>query len=176
MRSGIKTGSGGSFSATHSELIVSGADTGNGVNLTPLPNQTGQHDAAFYNLNEHRSDQRGNTITDSLPSGGAENHYQIFTGKRISLASLAYVFICSSFARQSPPASLGFVCLSVSLSALLEWFQNPATIILINAAALVLRLCPPAGLRLTIRPLQVRASARPDRYIVIAHVHACRLT
>ena len=31
MRSGIKTGTGGSFSATHNELIVSDAGTGNGV-------------------------------------------------------------------------------------------------------------------------------------------------
>ena len=98
MRSGIKTGSGGSFSATHNELIVSGAGTGNGVNLTAFPNQTGQHDAAFYTLNEHRSDQRGNKITDSLPSGGAENHYQIFTGERISSSSQtrsSVLIICS---------------------------------------------------------------------------------
>ena len=78
MRSGIKTGSGGSFSAIHNELIVSDADTGTGVNLTAFPNQTGQHDAAFYNLNEHRSDQHTNPITDSLHS---ESHSETCTGK-----------------------------------------------------------------------------------------------
>ena len=87
MRSGIKTGSGGSFSATHNELIVSDAGTGNGVNLTAFPNQTGQHDAAFYNLNEHRSDQHTNPITDSLHSGGTVSHCETFTGKSTNSSS-----------------------------------------------------------------------------------------
>ena len=81
MRSGIKTGSGGSFSAIQNELIVSGAGTDSNGNLTAFPNQTGQHDAAFYNLNEHRSDQHTNPITDSLPSAGAKSHTETCTGK-----------------------------------------------------------------------------------------------
>ena len=81
MRSVITTGGGKSLSAAHNELIVSGADTGNGVNLTAFPNQTGQHDAAFYNLNEHRSDQHTNPITDSLPSAWAKSHSETCTGK-----------------------------------------------------------------------------------------------
>eukprot|EP01051_Picozoa_sp_SAG22_P011057 SAG22_NODE_1036_length_5904_cov_4.908355_4_plen_141_part_00 len=84
---GIKTGSGGSFSATHNELIISGADTGNGVNLTAFPNQTGQHDDTFYELDNHRSDERGNPITDSLPSSGSKSHYHTCTGKTISSSS-----------------------------------------------------------------------------------------
>ena len=81
MRSGIKTGSGGSFSATHGQLIVSGANTGNDVHLTAFPNQTGQHDAAFYILNEYQSDQHTNPITDTLHSGGTESHSESYTGK-----------------------------------------------------------------------------------------------
>ena len=164
MRSVIKTGCGGSFSAIQNELIVSDADTGNGVNLTAFSNQTSQGEGGGAQPgypNDHHSDEHSNPIADSLSSSEAESHNQTFTGKRISLAPSAYVFICSSFARQNPPASLGSICLSVSLSALPEWFQNPATIILISAAALVLRLCPPAGPRLTIRTLQVTTSAHP---------------
>ena len=172
-----KMGSGGSFSVVHDELIISGADTGSGGNLTAFSNQTSQGEGGGAGYpNDLHSDEHSNPIADSLSFSGTESHYQIFTGKRISLASLAYVFICSSFARQSPPASLGFVCLSVSLSALLEWSQNLATIILTSVAAQPLQLCPPAGPRSTIKPLQVRASARPHRYIVIVHVYACRLT
>eukprot|EP01052_Picozoa_sp_SAG31_P036954 SAG31_NODE_4690_length_3030_cov_3.710338_1_plen_179_part_00 len=172
MRSGIKIGSGGSFSAIQNELIISDADTRSGGNLTAFSNQTSQGEGGGAGYpNDHHSDEHSNPIADSLSFSGTESHYQIFTSKRISLASLAYVFICSSFARQSPPASLGFVCLSVSLSALLEWSQNPATIILkTSVAAQPLQLCPPAGPRLTIRPLQVRASARPHRYIVILFI------
>eukprot|EP01052_Picozoa_sp_SAG31_P025171 SAG31_NODE_2192_length_6226_cov_6.328219_9_plen_150_part_00 len=119
VRSGIKTGSGGSFSATHNELIVSGANTGNGVNLTAFPNQTGQHDAAFYNLNEHRSDQRGNKITDSLPSGGAKSHSETCTGKSTSSSSQNRPSLLIVVRLVSLPTSLGFV-LRVCLSALSE--------------------------------------------------------
>ena len=87
MRSGIKTGSGGSFSATHNELIVSGADTGNGVNLTAFPDQTGRHDAAFYNLNEYQRDQHTNPTTDSLHFGRTEIHSETYTGKSTSSSS-----------------------------------------------------------------------------------------
>ena len=114
MRSGIKTGSGGSFSATRNELIVSGAGTGNGVNLTAFPNQTGQHDAAFYNLNEYQSDQHTNPITDSLHSGGTESHSETCTGERISSSSQnrsSVLIICS------PDFDLSCVsvCLSISV-------------------------------------------------------------
>eukprot|EP01052_Picozoa_sp_SAG31_P006232 SAG31_NODE_284_length_18497_cov_11.811773_18_plen_249_part_00 len=160
MRNGSKTGSEGSFSVNHNELIISGAGTvGNGGISTILLGQAGRHDVAFYEFNNYHFDGRGNLITTSLSSSGTESQDQTFTGKRISSASSAYVFICSSFANESPPASLGSICLSVSLSALSKWSQNPATIILTSAAALVLRFFPPAGPRLSIRPLQVRASA-----------------
>ena len=90
MRSGIKTGSGGSFSAIQNELIVSDADTGNGVNLTAFSNQTSQGEGGGAQPgypNDHHSDEHSNPIADSLSFSGTESHYQIFTGKRISLAS-----------------------------------------------------------------------------------------
>ena len=119
MRSGIKIGSGGSFSAIQNELIISDADTRSGGNLTAFSNQTSQGEGGGAQPgypNDHHSDEHSNPIADSLSSSEAESHNQTFTGKRISLASSAYVFICPSFARQSPPASLESVCSSVSLS------------------------------------------------------------
>ena len=116
MRSGIKIGSGGSFSAIQNELIVSDADTGNGVNLTAFSNQTSQGEGGGAQPgypNDHHSDEHSNPIADSLSSSEAESHNQTFTGKRISLAPSAYVFICSSFARQNPPVR---IYLSVGLS------------------------------------------------------------
>ena len=90
MRSGIKIGSGGSFSAIQNELIVSDADTGNGVNLTAFSNQTSQGEGGGAGYpNDHHSDEHSNPIADSLSFSGAESHNQIFTGKSISLASTA---------------------------------------------------------------------------------------
>ena len=132
------------------------------VNLTAFSNQTSQGEGGGAQPgypNDHHSDEHSNPIADSLSSSEAESHNQTFTGKRISLAPSAYVFICSSFARQSPPASLGSICLSVSLFALSEWFQNPATIILTSAALQALRFCPSARSRVTARSPHVRALA-----------------
>eukprot|EP01052_Picozoa_sp_SAG31_P007759 SAG31_NODE_374_length_16577_cov_9.902173_12_plen_1507_part_00 len=57
------------------------------MNLTVFPNQTGQHDAAIYNLNEYQSDQHTNPITDSLHSSGTESHSETYTGKSTSSSS-----------------------------------------------------------------------------------------
>eukprot|EP01050_Picozoa_sp_SAG11_P023719 SAG11_NODE_4847_length_1747_cov_17.033374_2_plen_120_part_00 len=78
-------GSGGSFSVVHDELIISGADTGSGGNLTAFSDQLSQGEGggAGYPI-DHHSDKHSNPIADSLPSGGAEDPYQIFTGERIS--------------------------------------------------------------------------------------------
>ena len=84
--------SGGSFSAIQNELIVSDADTGNGVNLTAFSNQTSQGEEGGAQPgypNDHHSDEHSNPIADSLSFSGTESHYQIFTGKRISLACIA---------------------------------------------------------------------------------------
>ena len=82
MRSGGTTGSWGSFSATvHNELIIQGAGTNNGGNSTTFLGQAGRHDAVFYELGNHISDEHSNPITDSLPSGEFENHYQTSTRK-----------------------------------------------------------------------------------------------
>ena len=62
----MNTGSGGTFLATHSELIISGADTGNANPITS---------------NNDHSDVRGNPITGLLPSDGAESHNQTSAGK-----------------------------------------------------------------------------------------------
>eukprot|EP01052_Picozoa_sp_SAG31_P042210 SAG31_NODE_6633_length_1943_cov_3.928959_2_plen_109_part_00 len=104
MRSGIKIGSGGSFSAIQNELIISDADTSSGGNLTAFSNQTSHGEGGGGQPgypNDHHSDEHSNPIADSLSSREAESHNQTFTGKRISLAPSANVFICSSFDRQS---------------------------------------------------------------------------
>ena len=96
MRSGIKIGSGGSFSATHNELIVSDGDaSASGGNLTAFPNQTrqGEGGGAGYPI-DHHSDKHSNPIADSLLFSGTEKHYQIFTGKSTSLVCTTSVFIC----------------------------------------------------------------------------------
>ena len=110
----------------------------------------GQTDAAFYILYNNQPDERGNTITDSLPSGGGKSHYETRTGTSTSSSSQnmpLLLIIC--------PPHLDSSSMSVCLSALSEWSQNLATIILTSTEALVLRLCPLAGPRFTIRPLQV---------------------
>ena len=82
MRSGGTTGSWGSFSATvHNEVIIQGAGTNNGGNSTTFLGQAGRHDAVFYELGNHISREHNNPITDSLPSGEFENHYQTSTRK-----------------------------------------------------------------------------------------------
>ena len=84
MRSGGNTELRGSFSVFCNK-IMSGADTGSGgKSLTIFLNR---HHAAFYKLYNNQSDEHGNPITDSLPSGGAESHYQISTGKSTSSSS-----------------------------------------------------------------------------------------
>ena len=62
----------------HSESIIPGADTSNGGNSTTFLGQAGRHDAVFYELGNHISNEH-NPITDSLPSRGVESHYQIST-------------------------------------------------------------------------------------------------
>ena len=72
-------GSGGSFSIVHDELI-SGGDIS--VNSTIFLGQDGRHDVGFYELaGNHVSDQHSDPITNSLPSDGAESHYQTSTRK-----------------------------------------------------------------------------------------------
>eukprot|EP01050_Picozoa_sp_SAG11_P001484 SAG11_NODE_64_length_18817_cov_64.238327_3_plen_90_part_00 len=88
-------GSGGSFSVVHDELIISGADTGSGGNLTAFSDQLSQGEGggAGYPI-DHHSDKHSNPIADSLPFSGTEKHYQIFTGKSTSLVSTTSVFVC----------------------------------------------------------------------------------
>ena len=119
MRSGIKTGSGGSFSAIQNELIVSDADTGNGVNLTAFSNQTSEGEGGGAQPgypNDHHSDEHSNPIADSLSSSEAESHNQTFTGKRISLAPQhTYLFVHRLPARVRPPHLDLSVCRSLCL-------------------------------------------------------------
>ena len=70
-------GSGGSFSVVHDELIISGADIS--ANSTIFLGQASRHDVGFYG--NHLSDEHSNPITNSLPSDGAESHYQTSTRK-----------------------------------------------------------------------------------------------
>ena len=72
-------GSGDSFSIVQDELIISGGDIS--ANSTTFLGQAGRHDAVFYELGNHISDEHSNPITDSLPSGGVESHYQTSTRK-----------------------------------------------------------------------------------------------
>jgi hypothetical protein len=96
VRSDTKTASSGSFSAIHNELVISGADTGNGGNSTIFIGQVGWHDAAFYMYNHNEpADKRGKLTTDLVPSGKTDCHYHTCTGKSI---------------RSSPQSSLLIVC------------------------------------------------------------------
>eukprot|EP01050_Picozoa_sp_SAG11_P004942 SAG11_NODE_330_length_10677_cov_8.535117_3_plen_187_part_00 len=112
-----KMGSGGSFSVVHDELIISGADIGNGVNLTTFSNQTSQGEGGGAQPgypDDHHSDEHSNPVADSLSFCGTESNYQIFTGKRISLASqhtfLLFIVCLPESAR------LTWIYLSIGLS------------------------------------------------------------
>ena len=65
----------------HNELIIQGADTSNGGNSTIFLGQAGRRDVIFYELGNYLFDEHTNPITDSLPSDGAESHYQTSTRK-----------------------------------------------------------------------------------------------
>ena len=72
-------GSGDSFSIVQDELIISGGDIS--ANSTIFLGQAGWHDVGFYELGYDVSDEHSNPITNSLPSDGAESHYQTSTRK-----------------------------------------------------------------------------------------------
>ena len=71
--------SGGSFAVVQDELVVSGGDTSR--NSTIFLGQAGRRDVIFYELGNYLFDENTNPITDSLPSDGAESHYQTSTRK-----------------------------------------------------------------------------------------------
>ena len=82
--------------------IISGADTNNSGNLTCYNVETDRHEGALFNLKVHHSDERGNPITDSLPSGGTKSHSETCTGKVMGSqsqywSSLLIVCMCGMY-------------------------------------------------------------------------------